>query len=54
MASMSRGRGQTPCRNLRLVSHEEVVHVAGEEAGGSRLLADDVYDVVAIPGTGLA
>ena len=47
-------RGQPPGGDLRLVGYEVVVQVAGEEAGRSRLLADDAKDVVAVPGTGLA
>ena len=54
MASTSRGGVRRQAGHLRLVGNEVVVHVAGEEASGSRLFADDANDVVAVPVSGLA
>ena len=42
------GRSDLPSRNLRLVRHEEVVKVAGNEGGGGGMFADDVDDVFAV------
>ena len=43
-----------PSRHLRLVGHKEVVEVAGDEAGGGRLLADDADHILAVPVAGFA
>jgi len=38
-----------PGRYLRLIGNKEVIQVTRDEPGGSRLLDDDVNDVLAIP-----
>ena len=48
------GRLDGPRGNLRLVRHKEVVQVAADEAGGGRLLEDDVDDVLAVKVAGFA
>ena len=47
-------RHVVPRRHLRLVGHEEVVQVAGDEARRGGLLDDDAHDVVAVEVAGLA
>ena len=44
--------GLAPGWHGRLVGHEEVVHLPGDEPGSSRLLTDDIDDVFAVPGAG--
>ena len=48
MACGSGRRGVRPLGHRRLVGHEEAVQVAGDEAGGGRLLADNIYYVVPV------
>ena len=48
------GRLDIPGGDLRLVGDEEVVEMAGDETGGSRLRNDDVDDVVAVEVAGAA
>ena len=43
---------EPPRRDWHVVSHEEVVQLPGDEAGGGGLLADDVNDVLAVPAPG--
>ena len=48
------GRRFLPGGNLRLVGDEEVVQVAGDEAGRRRLPGNDVYDLFAVEVAALA
>ena len=48
------GRGLAPAGYGDFVGDEEVVHMAGDEAGGGGVLADQIQDMLAVPVAGLA